>query len=248
MNSLLSVQGLTKSFGGLRAVDGVDLEVREGEITAIIGPNGAGKTTFFNLLSGAFPCDRGRIVFNGEEITNLPAPRLFRKGISRAFQVVNLFPRLTVLESVQAVLLSHKGKVFNCFLYADRLARQETERVLSEVGLADKASVLSKNLSHGDQKRLDIAIALAARPRLLLLDEPTAGLNPRESREIMRLVERIARREHLTVIFIEHDMDVVFSVAETIRVMHQGRLIATGTPQEIKGHPEVRKVYLGEGE
>ncbi|MBI3990189.1 MAG: ABC transporter ATP-binding protein [candidate division NC10 bacterium] len=245
---MLSVRGLAKSFGGLRAVDGVDLDVRQGEITAIIGPNGAGKTTFFNLISGAFPCDHGRIVFDGEEITNLPAPRLFKRGICRAFQVVNLFPRLTLFENVQAALLSHQGKVFNCFLHVDRLARQETEQVLSEVGLAEKASLVSKNLSHGDQKRLDIAIALAAKPRLLLLDEPTAGLNPKESREIMGLVEGIAGRENLTVIFIEHDMDVVFSVAETIRVMHQGRLIAEGTPQVIKGHPEVRKVYLGEGE
>lgn len=162
--------------------------------------------------------------------------------------MVKIFSRLTVFENVQAAILSREGTTTRLFATVAGLAREETEAILNEVGLREQGAIVSRQLAHGDQKRLDIALALAGRPRLLLLDEPTAGLNPRESREIMALVERIARQKGFTVLFIEHDMDVVFSVAETVRVMHQGRIIAEGTPYEIKGHEEVRKVYLGEAQ
>jgi len=243
---LLRVDGLSKSFGGLQAVHHVDLEIQSGEMSAIIGPNGAGKTTLFNLVTGHLRKDSGRVSFKGNDITHLAPPKICRQGIARAFQVSSIFPRFSAFDNVQVAIMVHGGRALDFLSNAAREVREETLRILEEVGLGDQAHVLSKFLAHGDQKRLDIAIALASEPELLLLDEPTAGMNPKESFKIMELVVTVARARGMTVVFIEHDMEVVFSVADRIRVMHTGRVFAEGTPEEIRENLEVRQIYLGE--
>ncbi|MGD0623985.1 MAG: ABC transporter ATP-binding protein [Thermodesulfobacteriota bacterium] len=246
--SLLRVEGLKKAFGGLLAVDDVNLEIQAGEMSSIIGPNGAGKTTFFNLVTGYLSKDSGRVFFKGDDISRLSPPQICHQGIGRAFQVSNLFPRFTAFDNVQVALMMHKRMALDFFSNARKLLRPETLKILEEVGLADQAHLLSKSLAHGDQKRLDIAIALASEPELLMLDEPTAGMNPKESFKIMDLVAGIARARGMTVVFIEHDMDIVFSISERIRVMHMGRLFAAGKPEEIRENREVKQIYLGESE
>jgi branched-chain amino acid transport system ATP-binding protein len=243
---LLTVQSLRKSFGGIRAVDGVDLQIRRGELRAIIGPNGAGKTTLFNLITGRLHPDAGKIFFRGEEITGLSPSTIVRKGIGRSFQRTNVFPRLTVFENVQTAVLSHRRHTVNFFRPARtlRAVTEEVMEVLASVDLQERAHRLTHTLSHGDQRLVEMAIVLASHPDLLLLDEPTAGMSPEETHMTVRLIEKIAREK--TVIFTEHDMDVVFSVATTITVMHQGRVIAEGSPQTISQHPEVQQAYLGE--
>jgi branched-chain amino acid transport system ATP-binding protein len=246
--SLLRVEGLKKAFGGLLAVDDVNLEIQAGEMSSIIGPNGAGKTTFFNLVTGFLAKDSGRVFFKGEDISHLSPPGTCHHGIGRAFQVSSIFPRFTAFDNVKIALMVHKGKALDFLSDARRLLRQETLTILEEVGLIDQANLLSKSLAHGDQKRLDIAIALASEPELLMLDEPTAGMNPKESFKIMDLVAGIAGARGMTVVFIEHDMDIVFSISQRIRVMHMGRLFAEGKPEEIRDNLEVKQIYLGESE
>ncbi len=246
--NLLQVEGLRKSFGGLQAVYDVNLEIQAGELSSIIGPNGAGKTTFFNLVTGYLPKDSGRVLFKGRDISHLSPPQICHQGIGRAFQVSSIFPRFTAFDNVQVALMMHKQMVLDFFSNARKLLREETMKILEEVGLGEQAHLLSKSLAHGDQKRLDIAIALASEPELLLLDEPTAGMNPKESFKIMELVAGIARARGMTVVFIEHDMDIVFSISERIRVMHMGRLFAEGKPEEIRENLEVKQIYLGESE
>lgn len=245
MELLLETKGIKKSFGGVAAVNLVDLRIEQGEISSIIGPNGAGKTTLFNLVSGALRCDDGKIIFKGEDITDLAPPIICRKGIGRSFQVSSIFPKFSVFESVQLAVLTRYRQNRNLLSRADNLVREDTFRVMSEVGLTDHANSLSGSLSHGDQKRLDIALSLATKPELLLLDEPTAGLNPRESEKIMKKVYEIAQSRGITILFIEHDMSVVFMISEKIRVMHQGSLFAEGKPDEIRTNDEVKKIYLG---
>jgi branched-chain amino acid transport system ATP-binding protein len=224
----------------------VDLKIEQGEVSSIIGPNGAGKTTLFNLLSGALRCDEGKIIFKGEDITNLESHALCSKGIGRSFQITNIFPKFTVFENIQLAVLTKHRRNRDFFSQAENLNREDTLRIISEVGLADYASSLASSLSHGDQKQLDIALALASKPELLLLDEPTAGLNSQESRKIMDSVYEIGKSRGMTVLFIEHDMSIVFSISEKIRVMHQGSLIIEGKPDEIMNHDEVKRIYLGE--
>jgi branched-chain amino acid transport system ATP-binding protein len=225
----------------------VSFTVAAGSISAIIGPNGAGKTTLFNLITGHLRPDTGRVVFKGRDVTGIAPHDLCRLGMGRSFQRTNIFPRLTVFENVQAAYVSHRGRGWNLFERVERRYREETEAILGAVGLLDKAGEVSGFLSHGGQKQLELGIALALEPTLLLLDEPTAGMSPQETRASVALVARIARQRKLTVLFTEHDMDVVFSVAQSIRVLHQGRIIAEGRPEEIRGHVEVKRVYLGEG-
>jgi len=213
----------------------------------VIGPNGAGKTTLFNVITGHLVPDSGRVGFGGRDITGQPPHAICRLGLARSFQRTNIFPRLTVFENVQIAILSHEGRAYGVWSPARGLARARTMAVLEDVGLAHRAADASGSLSYGDQKQLELGIALALEPTLLLLDEPTAGMSPQETRASVALVERIARQRKLTVLFTEHDMDVVFSVARSIRVLHQGRIIAEGRPEEIRGHPEVKRVYLGEG-
>ena len=245
--ALLEVSGVSRSFGGFQALGGVTLRVVPGEISAVIGPNGAGKTTLFNVITGHLVPDAGRVGFGGRDITGQPPHTICRLGLARSFQRTNIFPRLTVFENVQIAILSHEGRAYGLWAPARALGRERTMAVLEDVGLAHRAADPSGSLSYGDQKQLELGIALALEPTLLLLDEPTAGMSPQETRTSIALVERLARQRKLTVLFTEHDMDVVFSVAQNIRVLHQGRIIAEGRPDEIRGHPEVKRVYLGEG-
>jgi branched-chain amino acid transport system ATP-binding protein len=212
---------------------------------AVIGPNGAGKTTLFNLITGALKRDRGRIVFKGEDISELPPYQICKKGIARSYQIVNIFPRLTVFGNVQVAVLSHQKRSSNLFQPAQNIAVEETRRILESVGLLDKERSIAGSFSHGDQKILEIAIALGNEPELLILDEPTAGMSPEETSATMELVSRLAQMRGLTILFCEHDMDIVFSVAQSIMVMHQGRTLVQGKPEEVRNNPFVQEAYLG---
>ena len=245
---VLATRGLSKSFGGVRAVDGVDLALPKGEICALIGPNGAGKTTFFNMLTGQLRPDKGEVSFKGERLSGLPPHAVWRRGISRTFQITATFVSLTALENVQVARLSHRRRTYSVLARAAHLEVEAGRRLLDRVGLSDQAGRAAAVLSYGDLKKLELAVALANDPEVLLLDEPTAGMAPAERGALMALVERIARDHGLAVLFTEHDMDVVFSVADRILVLHQGRVIAEGRPTEVRVDPEVQRVYLGEGE
>jgi branched-chain amino acid transport system ATP-binding protein len=243
---VLEVRDLRKSFDGFQAVGGVSFSVPEGGIAAIIGPNGAGKTTLFNLITGHLEPDGGQVLFKGRNVTGVAPHDLCRQGMGRSFQRTNIFPRLTVYQNVQAAFLSHRGRGRDLWSRVERLYREETESVLGSLGLLDRAGEVSGFLSHGAQKQLELGIALASEPSLLLLDEPTAGMSAAETHETIRLVERITRERGLTLLFTEHDMEVVFSIAQRITVLHQGRVIAEGSPAEVRADTEVRRVYLGE--
>jgi branched-chain amino acid transport system ATP-binding protein len=243
---ILETENLAKSFGGLTAVYDVNLRIQEGELASIIGPNGAGKTTLFNLLTGHLPLDSGRVIFQGRDITGLPPHTISRMGIGRSFQRLNIFPRLSAFDNVQVAVFSAQRQSRNLFSRASRLARRETEAILDSVGLLDKKDVKGGLLAHGDQKRLEMGIALAVEPTLLLLDEPTQGMSPRESAEITRLIQKLVKEKGLTLIFVEHDMNVVFGISDNIKVLHQGRIIFEGKPEEVKNNQEVQKIYLGE--
>jgi len=243
---VLEVRDLTKSFNGFMAVSRVSFDVPRGSICAIIGPNGAGKTTLFNLITGHLRADAGRVVLNGRDVTGVPPHELCRVGVGRSFQRTNIFARLTVYENVQAAFLSHRGRGWNAFTPVGALYRAETLRLLESLGLADRADEVAGFLSHGAQKQLELGLALALEPDILLLDEPTAGMSATETRETIRLVDRIARERGLTLLFTEHDMEVVFSIAQKITVLHQGRVIADGPAAEVRADDEVRRVYLGE--
>lgn len=242
---LLEVLDVWKTFGGVQAVAGVSLRLPRGEVCALIGPNGAGKTTLFNLLTGQLACDRGAVWFKGERISGLPPHRICRHGISRTFQITATFGSLTVLGNVQVAILSHRGRSRDLLSRAGYLVREEARDLLKQVGLLDQADKVCATLSFGDLKRLELAIALATEPDLLLLDEPTAGMAPQERMELMALTVGIVRDRALTVLFTEHDMDVVFAAAQRIMVLHQGRLIAEGTPQAVRDTREVQEIYLG---
>jgi branched-chain amino acid transport system ATP-binding protein len=243
---ILETQKLVKSFGGLTAVYDVNLHIQAGELASIIGPNGAGKTTLFNLLTGHLPVDSGRVIFKGKDITQLPPHTISRMGIGRSFQRLNIFPRLSAFENVQVAVFSVQHQSRNLFSRAYKLARKETEAILESVGLLDKKGIKGGLLAHGDQKRLEMGIALAVEPQLLLLDEPTQGMSPKESAEITRLIQKLVKERGLTLIFVEHDMNVVFGISDNIKVMHQGKIIFEGKPDEVKNSQEVQRIYLGE--
>jgi branched-chain amino acid transport system ATP-binding protein len=243
---MLEVRDLRKAFDGFPAVAGVSLTVARGHIAALIGPNGAGKTTLFNLITGHLRPDAGAVRLRDREITGRPPHEICRLGIGRSFQRTNIFPRLTVFQNVQAAFLSHRGRGRDFWTPVERLYRAETETVLASIGLLDRADAVGGVLSHGAQKQLELALALASEPELLLLDEPTAGMSATETHETIQLIDRVVRERGLTLLFTEHDMEVVFSIAHTITVLHQGRVIAAGTPAAVRGDPEVRRVYLGE--
>src|SRR4030065_1989144 len=242
---MLQVEGVIKSFDDFMAVDGANLTVGKGEIVAVIGPNGAGKTTLFNLITGALKRDKGRIIFKGEDIGVLPPYEICKKGISRSYQIVNIFPRLTVFKNVQVAVLSHQRRSTNLFRPAQDIAVEETRSILESVGLSDKEKRIAGALSHGDQKILEIAIALGNEPELLILDEPTAGMSPEETSATMELIKRLAQMRGLTILFCEHDMDIVFSIAESIMVMHQGRTLIQGRPEDVRKNSFVQEAYLG---
>jgi branched-chain amino acid transport system ATP-binding protein len=243
---ILSVSNVTKSFGGLRASDNISLDVAAKSFHAIIGPNGAGKSTFFNLISGFIKPDSGRIHILGRDMTGLPPHRLFHAGLSRTFQLTSIFPNLTVMENIQLALLSSTRKTLDCFRSTRNQHAAQCDELLGLVGLPLRDYRIARVLSHGDQKKLELAVALASRPRLLLLDEPTAGMAANERLESIRSVHRIANELGLTVLFTEHDMQVVFSVSDRISVLHQGAIIADGSPGQIKSSKEVQRIYLGQ--
>ena len=242
---MLQVESLVKSFDDFMAVNGANLTVGKGEIVAVIGPNGAGKTTLFNLITGALKRDKGRIVFKGEDISELPPYEICKKGISRSYQIVNIFPRLTVFENVQVAVLSYQRRSSNLFRPAQGIAVEETISILESVGLSKKGGSIAGSLSHGDQKILEIAIALGNEPELLILDEPTAGMSPEETQDTMELVKRLANQRGLTILFCEHDMDIVFSIAQSIMVMRHGQTIIQGNLEEVRSNKEVQEAYLG---
>jgi ABC-type branched-subunit amino acid transport system ATPase component len=243
---ILRVEALHKRFGGVRALAGVDLVVERGEFRAIIGPNGAGKSTFFNTMTGLLRPDSGRVRFEGRDVTGELPHLLARKGVGRTFQITSVFQELTALENVQVSLLAHARQAWSMWPRAAVLHADRAHELLDLVGLGAAASRIAGTLAHGDQKRLELAIALAGEPRLLLLDEPTAGMAAQERLESIRLVHAVARQLRLSCVFTEHDMAVVFAVATKITVMHQGRVLAEGTPEEVRANRDVQQVYLGE--
>ena len=242
---MLQVEGIMKSFDDFMAVNGANLTVSKGEIVAVIGPNGAGKTTLFNLITGALKRDRGRVVFKGEDIGALPPYEICKKGISRSYQIVNIFPRLSVFGNVQVAVLSHQRKSTDLFRPAQNIAVAETRSILESVGLSDKEETIAGSLSHGDQKILEIAIALGNEPELLILDEPTAGMSPEETLAAIELIKRLASTRGLTILFCEHDMSIVFSIAQSIMVMRHGQTIIQGRPEKVRSNKEVQDAYLG---
>lgn len=243
--SLLTARDLRKSFGGVEAVAGVSFTLAAGELLALIGPNGAGKSTCFNLLNGQIRPDAGQVMLDGVDITGWPPKRVWRQGVGRSFQVAATLASMTVRENVQMALLARHGRVWRFIRPARSLFRDQAEALLARVGLADRADQGCGALAYGDLKRLELALALSNDPRLLLMDEPAAGLAPADRLVLMDLVRRIARDQGSAVLFTEHDMDVVFTVADRVLVMDRGVLIAEGTPDQVRADPRVRAVYLG---
>jgi len=243
---MLEVRGLTKSFGALRACDGIDFEVKEGETHAVIGPNGAGKTTFISQLAGNLAPDSGSVRFAGEDITRLPAPKRARRGLARSFQITSVYPEFSALDNVALAVQAHSGHSFRFWRTArgDPALVEPARKVLKEVGLENRMHVLAANLAHGEQRQLEVAMALATEPRLLLLDEPMAGMGTEESQRMIDLLSRLKQTK--TIILVEHDMDAVFRLADRISVLVDGRVNATGTPEAIRMNDEVRRAYLGE--
>jgi branched-chain amino acid transport system ATP-binding protein len=242
---MLRVEKLRKAFDGFQAVAEADLEVDQGEIVAVIGPNGAGKSTLFKLITGVLKPDAGRILYHGQNLAGLPPHKVVKKGLSLSYQVVNVFSRLTVFENVQASVLAHQNRVMNVFAPAENIAVDRTLEILANVGLTDRADAVSGALSHGDQKVLEMAIALGSSPELLILDEPTAGMSPEETAATIDLINHLTSQLGLTILFCEHDMELVFALAHRIMVMHQGRTIIQGACDDVKCDVQVQEAYLG---
>ena len=243
---MLRVEDLHKSFDDFKAVNGAHLSVEKGQLVAVIGPNGAGKTTLFNLITGQLQPNTGKILLKDEDISKLPPHVICRKGIARSFQIANVFHRLSVFRNVQVSVLSQQKLSDRLFQPAAQLVVEETNRILESVGLLDKKMDVAGSLSHGDKRTLEIAIALGNEPHLLILDEPTAGMSPEETTTTMALIQRLAADQGLTILFCEHDMEVVFGTAQSIMVMQQGRTIVQGDPQTVRQNTEVQQAYLGD--
>ncbi len=243
----LELRGLVRAFGALRAVDGVSLSIPSGTFTSIIGPNGAGKTTLYNVITGRLRPTEGQVLFRGEEITGLPPHLIARRGLARSFQLTNVFMEMTVFENVRAAVIAHRGAGHRWFqdVEADTAIAEETWGLLEQVGVAEVAHTPCRALSHGDRRVVELGIVLALEPSLILLDEPTAGMNPVESTRIVSLLQAIQRSTGKTFLLTEHDMKVVFSVSDRIIVMHQGRVLADGRPDAIRADEEVKRAYLG---
>ncbi|MDP3311030.1 MAG: ABC transporter ATP-binding protein [Polaromonas sp.] len=244
---LLQVNNLGKSFGGVKAVDGVSFELHAGELLALIGPNGAGKTTTFNMVNGQLPAGQGSILLDGQELVGRAPRAIWRLGVGRTFQIAETFASLTVVENVQMALLSHDGKLFSKWRSAADYKRGEAMALLEQVGMAPQADRPCSELAYGDVKRVELAIAMANSPKLLLMDEPTAGMAPRERNALMALTKQLVVDRGMAVLFTEHSMDVVFAYADRMIVLARGRLIAQGKPLEIRDDPKVQEVYFGTG-
>lgn len=248
MEPILRLESVSKSFGGLRVTNDLSFSVFPGEISAIIGPNGAGKTTLFNQITGHLLPDKGKILFKGENIVGSTPQSIVKRGMGRAFQIASIFPEETVLDNVKAASLSNLDQTLKFWRSASdfKRAKDQAYAILGSLGLDKQADQLAFELSHGDQKLLDIAIALALEPTILLLDEPTAGMSPEERQRTRKMIKEIREKFDLTLVFIEHDMDMVFDIAQIVRVLQQGSLLAEGTPEEIQQNSEVVSAYLGE--
>ena len=243
---LLKVQGLVKRFGGLVATDKVSLDIRHGEVHALIGPNGAGKTTLIAQLSGSLASDAGRLGFDGSDISALPQHERVRRGLARSYQITSIFKKFSVLDNVALAVQARSGTRMSFWrpLAAETALFEEAAELVRRVGLGGREHAMAGNLAHGEQRQLEVGLALATQPKLILLDEPMAGMGPEESVRIIELIEKV--REEVTVLLVEHDMDAVFRLADRISVLVNGRLIATGEPEAIRNNPEVRKAYLGD--
>lgn len=246
MAPLLSARGLVKTFSGMAATDHVDLDIPANRIRGIIGPNGAGKTTLVHLLTGHLLPDSGSITFEGQDITHLPSHERVVRGLCRTFQVVDVFERLTVFQNVQIACITRQRRNLRFLTPSAREAREEVERALNEVGMWEFRHRRAEQLSHGQQRRLDLAVTLATEPRLCFLDEPTSGVSPRERDQMLELIRSLAAARRTTFVIIEHDMQLVFQLCDEVTVMHRGAVLAEGTPKEIQANEAVREVYLGE--
>lgn len=242
---MLHIKSLSKSFDGFKAVNKANLDVQKGEIVAVIGPNGAGKTTLFNLITGVLKPDSGEVLFKDENITGLPPHKICRKRISRSFQVVNVFNRLSIFENTQISILSRERRTWNLLTPSSRLVIDETNELLRNVGLLEKKDRISGALSHGDRKVLEIAMALGGNPEFLILDEPTAGMSPEETARCMDLIRGLREKFGLTILFCEHDMEIVFGISSRIMVMVRGATIIQGTCEEVRCNQAVQDAYLG---
>jgi branched-chain amino acid transport system ATP-binding protein len=242
---ILKTENLSKSFGGFQALKDVSVAFEKGKINAVIGPNGAGKSTFFNLISGAFPASSGKIFFEGEEITHLATHQFAPKGIAKSFQITNLFPNLSVFENVRLGVQARSThyQIWKARQFYNDI-NEEAERLLSNVGLENRKNNLARELAHGEQRALEIAVALASNPRLLLLDEPTAGMSPEETIEMMVLIRRLSKER--SIIIVEHKMKLIMDLADKIVVLHHGELLAEGSPQDIQTNEDIKRVYLGQ--
>lgn len=243
---MLQVKQVAKAFSGFQAIARANLTVTKGQVTAVIGPNGAGKSTLFNLITGHLRPDKGQILFKGEEIGGLSPHAICRKGVARSFQLINIFPQLNTFENVQVAVLARHRQSNKLFTPARKLVVEETNEVLNKLDLYPYRERLCNALSYGDQKVLELAIALGNQPEILLLDEPTAGMSPEETRTIVKLIKNLVQNEGLTILLTEHDMDLVFDVAERLMVLHQGQTIAEGPPDEVRRDKAVQNAYLGE--
>ena len=245
--SVLAIRSLSKAFGGVRAVNEVSFAIERGEFLAMIGPNGAGKSTCFNMINGQLPPDSGEILFEDKNIAGLQPRDIWRLGVGRTFQVAATFGSMTVIENVQMALISHGREIYRLWRPAAALHRERALELLAQVGMREAADRPSRELAYGDVKRVELAIALANEPRLLLMDEPTAGMAPRERNELIALVKRLVVERGISVLFTEHSMDVVFAYADRIIVLARGRLIADGNAAAIRDNAQVREVYFGTG-
>ena len=245
--SVLEVSHLTKTFGGLSAVNDVSFTVAKGELLALIGPNGAGKTTCFNILMGQLKRTSGNIRFDGQDITDRPPRTIWRMGVGRTFQITATYPSMTVIENVQMALMSYHRRIYALLPFATKLYRGEAMALLERVGMSNQAERHCAILAYGDLKRLELAIALSHAPKLLLMDEPTAGMAPSEREKLMQLTADIVHQNNISVLFTEHDMDVVFTHAHRVMVLNRGELIANGSVSDIRRDPKVQEVYLGGG-
>ena len=245
---ILRIEHLNKSFGRVKAASDVNLSFEEGVLTSIIGPNGAGKSTLINMLSGSLPADSGRIIFGGTDITRLPVHRRVKMGLCRSFQLVNIFPELTVFDNLQLPALAIGNRTRHLFrsIRKEETVHAEVNQLLDRIGLRQEAQTVASALSHGDQRVLEVGVALAAKPRLLFLDEPTAGMNPVERVRILENIKQLSENRQTTFVLVEHDMDIVFTLSERVIVLHHGEVIGDGTTEEIRNNPRVREVYLGE--
>lgn len=245
MSTILNTKELCKHFGGVLAADNINIEFKDNQLKSIIGPNGAGKTTLINLITGLLPATSGSVLYRGKDITNHPTHKLTKLGISRTFQITSIFPGLTVFENVRIAKQTQKGGSFKIFSSKESLkeVNEETWAILERLGLQEMAYIPSKNLAHGDHRVLEVAIALAGNPKILFLDEPTAGMSPAETEQIAKLITGLT--DNISVVLIEHDMDIVMAISDEISVLHQGSIIAEGYPQDIQKNEMVKEAYLG---